>query len=86
MLSTSITVTTTPTLIVPADDTHREVYLHVTGNGTVYIGGPTVSTSTGTATQKHTTPIAITIPQKQTLYAIIESGTEDIRVLTPDVD
>ena len=86
MRSTSITVTTTPTLIVPADDTFRTVYLHVVGNGTVYLGNGSVSSTNGMATQKNVTPIAITIPQKETLYAVVATSTEDIRVLTPDVD
>lgn len=86
MRSTSITVGTTPTLLVPADDTHREIYLHVIGNTKVYLGDSTVTISTGTATEKHTTPVAIVIPSKQTLYGIVETATEDVRVLTPDID
>lgn len=86
MRSISVTVGTTPTLLVAADDTHREIYLHVVGNATVYIGNGTVTTSTGLATEKHTAPIPIVIPSKQTLYGIVASATEDVRVLTPDID
>lgn len=86
MRSIAVTVTTSPTLLVAADDTHREVYLHVVGNATVYLGNGSVTTSTGLATEKHTAPVAIVIPSKQTLYGIVAADTEDVRVLTPDVD
>ena len=86
MRSSSITVTTSPTLLVPADDIHRSIYLHVEGNGIVFIGNQNVTTSTGVSTEKHTAPIELIIPSKQTLYGIISSGTADVRVLTPDID
>ena len=86
MRSISVTVGTTPTLLVAADDTHREIYLHVVGNSTVYLGNASVTTSNGLATEKHTAPIPIVIPSKQTLYGIVTTATEDVRVLTPDID
>lgn len=86
MKSAAVTVGTTPTLLVAADDLNRYVYLHVIGNSTVYIGGATVTTATGTATEKHTTPVEIFIPSRQTLYGVVATATEDVRVLTPDTD
>lgn len=86
MRSSAVTVTTSPTLLVAADDTHRSVYLHVVGNATVYLGSETVTTTNGLATEKHTSPIEIIIPSRQTLYGIVESSTENVRVLTPDID
>lgn len=83
MISTSTTVTTSPTLLVTADESHRTVYLHVIGNSTVYLGGSTVTTATGTATEKHTTPVAIEVPANETVYAIVAAATEDVRVLRP---
>jgi hypothetical protein len=59
----------------------RTIYLHVEGNTTIYIGGETVTTATGTATEKHTSPIPITLRDGDTLYGIVTSGTADMRVL-----
>ena len=86
MKSVSITVGTTATLLVAADDLNRTVYLHVVGNSTVYLGGSTVTTATGTATEKHTSPVDLFVPSRQTLYGIVAASTEDVRVLTPDTD
>jgi hypothetical protein len=81
MISASVTVGTTPTLLAAAGLGTRTVYIHVIGNTTVYLGGATVTTATGTATQKHTTPIPIELRAGQALYGIVASSTEDVRVL-----
>ena len=86
MRSSAVTVTTSPTLLVAADDTHRSVYLHVVGNATVYLGSETVTTTNGLNTEKHTSPLEIIIPSRQTLYGIVAASTEVVRVLTPDID
>ena len=86
MRSSAVTVTTSPTLLVAADDTHRTVYLHVVGNATVYLGSETVTTTNGLNTEKHTSPLEIIIPSRQTLYGIVATSTENVRVLTPDID
>jgi len=86
MRSSAVTVTTSPTLLVAADDTHRSVYLHVVGNATVYLGNASVSITNGLNTEKHTAPLEIIIPSRQTLYGIVESSTAVVRVLTPDID
>jgi len=84
MKSASVTVTTSPTLLVEKDETNRYVYFHVIGNSTVYLGGSDVSTSNGLATQKHTTPLEMFLPINERLYGIVASSTEDIRVLIGD--
>lgn len=86
MKSAAVTVGTTPTLLVAADDLNRYVYLHVTGNAPVYVGNASVTTSNGLATEKHTTPVEFFIPSRQTLYGIVAADTVDVRVLTPDSD
>lgn len=86
MKSSAVTVTTSPTLLVPADDFARHVYIHVTGNGTVYLGNSTVTTSTGLATERHTSPIEIFVPSRETIYAIVAADTENVRILTPNID
>ena len=83
MISAQVTVTTSPTLLVAADESHRTVYLHVVGNATVYVGSSTVSTTTGMATEKHTAPLAIEVPANETLYGIVAADTETVCVLRP---
>ena len=81
MKSTKYTVTTTAQIVVPAKNFNREVYTHVIGNGIVYLGGSDVLSTTGTPTEKHTTPSAFFVPAGETIYAIVASATEDLRVL-----
>ena len=83
MISAQVTVTTNATLLVAADESHRTVYLHVIGNATVYLGGSTVTTSTGLATEKHTAPLANEVPANETLYGIVAADTETVCVLRP---
>jgi hypothetical protein len=83
MKSVAISVTSTATLIVSADDIPREVYVH-SASGSIYLGGSTVTTDTGIHLPNNTT-ITVFIPAKETLYAI-SSGTHTVKVLTPDTD
>lgn len=80
------TVTTTPAVIIAADDKHRTCYLHVVGNGIVYLGGSDVTTTNGLLTEKHAVPLEIVVPQNETVYGVVAEGTENLRILTPDVD
>lgn len=86
MKSAAVTVTTSPTLILEKDDKNRYVYLHVVGNATVYLGASNVTTSTGLNTEKHTTPLEMFLPINERLYGIVAADTEEVRVLTPDLD
>lgn len=86
MKSVAVTVGTSPTLLVAADDKYRKVYVHVTGNTSVYLGNSSVTTSTGLETEKHTSPIEFEVPSKETIYAVVAADTVDVRVMTPDVD
>jgi hypothetical protein len=79
--STKYTITTTPQAIAPIRNNYRAIYTHVIGNGIVYLGGSDVLSTTGTPTEKHTTPAAFFVPAGETIYAIVESATEDLRVL-----
>ena len=81
MISTSHTVTTTPSKILAKSDSMRSIYIHVTGNGTVYLGGSDVTTANGLATEKHTTPIEFAIPSQDELWAVVASGTENLRIM-----
>ena len=86
MKSIAKTVTTTAAVIIAADDKHRTVYLHVLGAGTVYLGGSDVTSSNGLLTEKNAVPQTIEVPQNETVWAVVASGTENLRILTPDVD
>ncbi len=81
MISTTVTVATTPTLLVAGATGTRTIYLHVEGNTIVYLGGATVTTAAGTAVEKHTSPIPIELRDGDSLYGIVASGTVDMRVL-----
>jgi hypothetical protein len=81
MISATVTVGTTPTLLVAAATGTRTIYLHVIGNTAIFIGGANVTTATGTATEKHTSPIPIILRDGDSLYGIVASGTHDMRVL-----
>ena len=81
MISTTVTVGTTPTLLMAGATGTRTIYLHVTGNTPIYVGGATVTTATGTATEKHTSPIPIVLRDGDSLYGIVTTGTADMRVL-----
>ncbi|CAB4147144.1 hypothetical protein UFOVP519_13 [uncultured Caudovirales phage] len=84
MKSTAITVTTSPTLLIEADNQNRVCYLH-SGTGSVYVGGSDVTASTGIHFPNGTT-MEITLPIGETIYGITSSSTHTMRILTPDVD
>lgn len=84
MKSTAYTITTSATLICPADDINREVYLH-SGTGSVYVGGTGVTTATGIH-MPNGSNLTLFVPAGQTLYAIAGSGSHTMVVLTPGVD
>lgn len=85
MKSSVVTVATTATLIVAADDVHRVVYIHNSGGQTIYVGNGDVTTTTGFHIGNGESQ-EIVLPQRQTLYAVVGSNTNDIIVLKPDVD
>lgn len=85
MKSSAITVGTTATLIVAADDIHRVVYIHNSGGQTIYIGNGDVTTTTGFHLGNGENQ-DIVLPARETLYAVVSANTNDVIVLTPDVD
>lgn len=83
MISTAVTVTTTAQRIIAKANSWRTVYLHVTGAGTVYLGGSDVSSTNGLLTEKNAVPIQLEIPAQEELWAVTGSGTESLRILKP---
>ncbi len=87
MKSANVHVTDQPTLLVAADNKNRNIYLHVVGNQAVALGSSTVTYATGLLTEKHTSPVEIFLPTSESIYAIANTGlTENVRVMTPDLD
>jgi hypothetical protein len=84
MKSIAVTVTTSATLVIAADNENRVCYLHST-SGSTYLGDSTVTTSSGLHLPNNQT-IAINVPLGQTLYGVTNTGTTNVRVLTPDGD
>ena len=84
MKSVQKTVTTTASKIIDAYPVNRQVYIHVMGNGTVYLGDSTVTTSNGFLTEKNAIPFVFNIPANDTIWAVIGTGTDDLRILLPD--
>lgn len=84
MKSTAVTVTTSPTLLISADNQNRICYLHST-SGSTYLGDSGLTISTGLHLPNNQT-IEIHLPLGETLYGITNSGTTNVRVLTPDLD
>ncbi len=79
----SHTVTTTATKVLDGDDLNRHVYLQIIGNETVYIGtDDQVTTSNGFPIVKHTDITDGILGASSELWAIVGTGTEDLRVFT----
>jgi hypothetical protein len=81
MKSTKYTITTTPQAIAPKRNNYRAIYIHVIGNGIVYLGDANVTAADGTSTEKGAVPFELYVPAGETVYAIVASSTEDLRVL-----
>jgi len=79
----SHTVTDEATKVLDSDDLNREVFLQIIGNSTVYLGdNDSVTTTNGFPVVKHTNAIRGVLGSGQELWAIVASGTEDLRVFT----
>ena len=85
MISTAVTVTDAPTLIVPKDDKPRTVYLHNSAGVTIYIGGSAVTTTSGYHLGNGESQ-DLFVPTNEQVYGIVAAGTHAIKVLTPDLD
>lgn len=84
MRSTRTTVTTSATLLIDSDTTHRTAIVHSISNTTVYLGASDVTSSTGFIFEKDDGALSLTIPAGEKLYAIVGTGTEVVTCLLPD--
>jgi hypothetical protein len=85
MISKAVSVTTSPTLIVPADNIPRTVYIHNGGGAKVYLGGADVSTANGFHLGNNESQDFF-VPTNEKLYSVVASSTNTVIVLTPDLD
>lgn len=85
MKSQNYTVTTTASLLIAAAPSNRTIYIHVLGNGTVYLGGSDVTSANGLVTEKGAVPFEMQLPANESVYAVA-SVTEQVRILRPSND
>ena len=85
MIASTITVTTSPTLLVAATaNATRTIYIEPVG-GDIHVGGSAVTTTTGLVTKKDQISTYL-LPPKNALYGITSTGTVTIRILLPEGD
>ena len=85
MIASTITVTTSPTLIIGKTATGtRTIYLEPVGND-VHIGGSAVTTTTGLVTKKDVTTVMV-LPPQNGLWAVTSTGTVTLRLMQPEGD
>jgi hypothetical protein len=70
----------TPTLLVQADTDGCIVYLHT--QVTIWLGGSTVSSSSGMRLDSAAGPLEIRLQPTDALYAVSNSGTQTVTLLT----
>jgi hypothetical protein len=85
VIASTITVTTSPTLLVAATaNATRTIYIEPVGTD-IHVGGSAVTTTTGLVTKKNEISTYL-LPPKNALYGITSTGTVTIRVLLPEGD
>jgi hypothetical protein len=85
VIASTITVTTSPTLLVAATaNATRTIYIEPVG-GDIHVGGSAVTTTTGLVTKKDQISTYL-LPPKNALYGITSTGTVTIRILLPEGD
>ena len=82
--NTQVTVSTTSQVIVNLQDVTQWVTLHSTGNS--YIGGSSAVTSSNGLHLNNGDTLNLLIPQGCELWAVANSGTHTLSVLTARVD
>jgi hypothetical protein len=83
MISNTTTVTTTAALVVASSQSWRTIYIHVIGTGVVYLGGSDITTANGLLTEKNAVPLMLEIPAGEELWALTDTGTENLRIMKP---
>lgn len=84
MRSVTKSVTTTASKVIDAESVNRQVYIHVIGNGIVYLGNSGVTSTNGFMTEKNAIPFVFNVPANETVWAVTGTGADDLRILLPD--
>jgi hypothetical protein len=85
VIASTITVTTSPTVLVAATaNATRTIYIEPVG-GDIHLGGSAVTTTTGLVTKKDQISTYL-LPPLNALYGITSTGTVTIRILLPEGD
>jgi hypothetical protein len=74
------TVSTTASIVVPANIAYQSVYLH-SASGTLYIGGADLTTDNGYRLDNGD-KLTLMVGDQEALYAITTSGTATLYVLS----
>jgi hypothetical protein len=77
--SRQVTITTTPTIIVPANIADQTALLHAT-NDNLFIGGSDLTTANGYLVD-HKDKLTIQVGDHEGLYGVVTSGTTTVSVL-----
>ena len=77
--SRQVTITTTPTVIVPSNIADQTALLHAT-NDALYIGGSNVTTANGYLVDNKD-KLTIPVGDHEGLYGVVASGTTTVSVL-----
>jgi hypothetical protein len=78
--SAVFTVSTTASIVVPANIAYQAVYLH-SASGTLYIGGSDLTTANGYKLDNGD-KLSLMVGDQEALYAITSSGTATLYVLS----
>jgi hypothetical protein len=85
MIATTITITTSPTVIIAeTQNATRTIYLEPVGND-IHIGGNAVTTTTGLVTKKDVIT-TLEIPPLNGLWGVTTTGTVTLRLMYPEGD
>jgi hypothetical protein len=77
--SRQVTITTTPTVIVPANIADQTALLHANNND-LFIGGSDLTTANGYRVD-HKDKLTIQVGDHEGLYGVVASGTTTVSVL-----
>jgi hypothetical protein len=77
--SRQVTITTTPTIIVPANIADQTALLHAS-NDALFIGGSDLTTANGYLVD-HKDKLTIHVGDHECLYGVVSSGTNTVSVL-----
>jgi hypothetical protein len=77
--SRQVTITTTPTIIVPANIADQTALLHATNNA-LFIGGSDLTTANGYLVD-HKDKLTIQVGDHEGLYGVVSTGTTTVSVL-----